>query len=253
MARIGVVGLGEIASRMVAALAGRGHRILVTERSRVRSGRLAARMPEVRVAGAEVVVAESDVVVLALMAGTARQVLPGLPFRADQSIISVMADLPLADLATLCAPAREIAITILLPFIESGGCPLLVHPDSAALRDLYGDRNAILPVESEAALNAHFIATALLSTVLDQLRVGADWLAGHTGDAEGAEAYVLTLLAGCLRDLSAAEGGGRIAGALDALSTPGGLNATLRDRLRAAGLTDALLGGMEGLEDRLGL
>ena len=253
MARIGVVGLGEIASRMVEGLAGQGHEIIVTERSRERSAALARALPEVRVAATDAVVAGSDVVILALMAGTAREVLPELPFRADQRLISVMADLPLAELSRLCAPAGEIAITIPLPFIARGGCPLPVYPDSPALRELFGAANPVRPVASEAALNAHFIATALCSTVLDQLRVGSGWLAGHTGDGAAAEAYVLDLIGGYLGDLARTEGEGRIAAALLALSTPGGLNATLRDRLRDAGLAGALEDGMRGLEGRLGL
>ena len=252
MAKVGVMGLGEIASRMVEGLAGQGHAILVSERSRERSSALAREIEEVGVAANADVVAGSDIVILALMAGTAREVLPGLPFRAGQRIISVMADLPLSDLARLCAPATDIAITIPLPFIARGGCPLPVFPESTALLELFGERNQVRPVASEAALNAHFIATALCSTVLDQLRVGSGWLAGHTGDAAAAEAYVLDLIAGYLGDLARGEGPG-IEGALQALSTPGGLNATLRDHLRAAGLTEALARGMQGLEGRLGL
>ena len=252
MARIGVVGLGEIASRMVEGLAGQGHAIRVSERSRARSADLARRFAEVEVAGNADVVAGSDIVILALMADAAREVLPGLPFRAGQRILSVMADLPLSELTRLCAPASEIAITIPLPFTARGACPLPVFPESTALQELFGERNQVRPVASEAALNAHFIATALCSTVLDQLRVGSGWLAGHTGDAAGAEAYVLDLIAGYLGDLARGDGPG-IDGALQALSTPGGLNATLRDHLRAAGLTEALEGGMQGLEGRLGL
>ena len=81
----------------------------------------------------EAVVAASDTVFLCLLAGVAAQVLPAQPFRAGQAVVSVMVVKPLARLRTLCAPATDLAITIALPPVSQGGCPLPVFPRSAAL------------------------------------------------------------------------------------------------------------------------
>ncbi|MDW4548922.1 NAD(P)-binding domain-containing protein [Defluviimonas sp. D31] len=248
MARIGFIGTGEIAAAMVRGLAGQGHEILVSERNAEMAARLAVEVAGVSVASNEAVVAGSDTVFLCLLARVAETVLPGLPFREDQAVISVMVDVPLARLKALCAPATEIAITIPLPPIATGGCPLPVYPASPALQALFGSRNMVFPVRDETALNAHFGATALCSPLLEQMLTTATWLAGFTGDADQAEKYVSSVIRGYLPERPES---GMLAEALRNLSTEGGLNATLRTAMAPANAD--LSKGLDGFRARLGL
>ncbi len=281
--RVGFVGTGEITAAMVRALAGQGHRILVSPRNLLTATALASEFPEVSVVPNAEVVAQSDVVFLCLLAPVAFEILPDLPFRAGQQVISVMVDAPLSKLRLICAPATDIAITIPLPPIAKGGfgggggarfphpglppprgpvlppppppppiarggCPLPVYPASPTLESLFGAMNLVLPQPSETALNAHLGASALCSPILDQLLTAADWLAGHTGDPAAAEAYIAAMIRGYLPERAAA---GDLAGALRKLSTEGGLNATLRAAMAPA--KDSLRLGLDGFHPRLGL
>ncbi len=252
MAKVGFVGTGGIAEAMVRGLVGRGHRIFVSERSAARAATLAKAFPEVTVGTNQEVLDAADDVFLCLMAEVAEPVLSGLAFRPGQRVVSAMLGVDRAALRRLCAPAGEIAITIPLPFIRAGGCPLPVFPESAMLTELFGADNVVIPFADEAALNPHFAATALCSTVFDQLRTGAGWLASLTGDPAGAEAYVTALLAGFLAE-TPKDGAGRIDAALASLDTEGGLNQTLREHMRAAGANETLLAGLDGFRGRLGL
>lgn len=245
---IGFLGTGEITAAMVRGLKGQGHRILVSPRNATVAATLAAEVPEVAIAPNEDLVANSDVVFLCLLARVAEEVLPGLPFRTGQSIISVMVDAPLATLRRLCAPATDIAITIPLPPITSGGCPLPVYPASPALDALFGAHNLILPQPSEAALNAHLGASALCSPILDQLLTAVDWLASHTDNPAAAEAYIAAMIRGYLPERAAA---GDLSQALKKLSTEGGLNATLRAAMAPA--KETLHHGLTAFHSRLGL
>ncbi|TXI00618.1 MAG: pyrroline-5-carboxylate reductase [Pseudorhodobacter sp.] len=229
-------------------LAGQGHEIVVSNRNADVAARLAATTPGLRVAPNAQVVEGADIVILCLLAKVADAALAGLPWRADQSVISVMVDVGLAKLQKLCAPATDIAITIPLPPIATGGCPLPVYPDSPALRALYGAKNRVFTVRDEAALNAHFGATALCSPFLEQVLTTADWLAEFTGDADQSQAYVRDVLRGYLP-----EGGqnGHLGAALQSLSTEGGLNATLRAAMKGANAD--LRAGLDGFRGRLGL
>ena len=166
MARVGFLGTGEITSAMVRALRGQGHSILISPRNATVAASLAAEVAGVTVAPNEAVVAGSDVVFLCLLARVAEEVLPGLPFRADQTVISVMVDAPLAKLRQLCAPATDIAITIPLPPIAKGGCPLPVYPASPVLESLFGARNPVIPLDSETAIAAHLGVSAICSPIV---------------------------------------------------------------------------------------
>jgi pyrroline-5-carboxylate reductase len=249
---IGFIGTGEIAAAMVHGLEGKGHAIFVSERNGHVAADLAAEVAGLTVAPNQSVLDQADIVFLCLMADVARDVLPGLVFREDHKVISAMVGVDLAALSGMCAPATEIAITIPMPFIAKGGCPLPVFPESEALRMLFGADNQIIPLSEEAAMNPHFAASALSSALFSMLDVGADWLAAHTGDPRGAEAYVSSLFAGYFNHLPT-DGDGRFAEVISALSSPGGLNATLREHLKREGVYDALQSGLDGFEDRLGL
>ncbi|WP_306150845.1 NAD(P)-binding domain-containing protein [Roseovarius sp. MMSF_3281] len=248
--QIGFLGTGGIAAPMVEALAGKGHKILVSERSADISARLAAQFDEVSVASNEQVVSGSEVVIACLMADVAPKVLSDLPFREGQKLISVMVDVSVETLRRLVAPATDISVTIPMPFIAKGGCPLPVYPDTGSVQALFGAENIILPVKSEAALNAHFAALALSSVILAEMLTTADWLAGVTGDEAKAEAYVAALIAGYFKGMRF-DGSGEVKTLLDALSTEGGLNATLRDRMQGA--REELTEGLDAFRPRLGL
>lgn len=248
MARVGFIGTGEIASLMVRGLAGQGHEILVSDRNADVAARLARTYPEVRVAPNVQVVEGADIVILCLLAKVADQALAGLPFRAGQSVISVMVDVGLARLQRLCAPATDIAITIPLPPIAVGGCPLPCYPASRALEGLYGAKNMVFAVRDETALNAHFGATALCSPFLAQMLEASDWLAGFTGDRTQAEGYLVAVIRGYLPERPPE---GHLAASLQSLSTEGGLNATLRAAMKGA--NTELRAGLDGFRGRLGL
>lgn len=247
---IGFVGTGVIAEAMVQGLAGQGHAIALSDRNAATAARLASTVPGVTVHDNQSVLDRSEIVILCLMADVARTVLPGLAFRDTQQVISVMVDVPHAQLEKLCAPATDIAITIPLPSVAVGGCPLPVFPDASAVAALFGAANPVFAVSSEAALNAHFAATALLSVATDQMRVVAEWLAGFTGDPAVSEGYVVALAQSHLATLAPQDG---LQKALAQLATEGGLNATLRQRVADAGALDALRAGLDGFRSRLGL
>lgn len=248
MARVGFIATGEIAAAMVRGLAGCGHEILVSDRNARIAANLSTEVYGVAVAANPDVVASSDIVVLCLRAEVADEVLLPLPFRKGQSVISVMLGVGLNRLRALCAPATDIAVTIPMPGIERGGCPLPVFPASPALESLYGSRNLIMPVSSETALNAHFSASALAAPLLATMAETAEWLAGHTNDVDRAEAYVVTMVRSLLAPSPEPSG---LAATLQTLSTEGGLNASLRDRMDPA--RTELRRGLDALAVCLGL
>lgn len=252
MAKVGFIGTGTIAAAMVHGLAGQGHEMFVSRRNAAVSAALAASLDEVRVLDNQAVIDAADDIFVCLMADQAEEVLGGITFSPGQRIVSVMLGVDLATLKRLCAPAEEIAITIPLAFIRSGGCPLPVYPQSRMLNELFGERNVVIDLGEEAALQPHFAVTALCSTVFDQLKTGANWLGDLTGDRRAAEAYVVALASGFLAD-TPSDGAGRIEAALASLDTEGGLNQTLREWMRAAGMNEQLREGLDAFRGRLGL
>lgn len=243
---IGFIGTGEIAAPMVRFLARKGHPIVVSERNAATAQELADGFEHVQIASNQSVLDKADIVFLCVRPHQAQSALAPLTFRPDHIVISVMSGVTIETLGQLCAPATDIAMTIPLAFLEQGGCPLPVYPDSPTLRALFSPENAVLAQPSETQLNRHFAASAMLGTLHDFVDHVGNWL----GTEANAQTYVSMLAAGALRDVPK-TGRGQQAAARDALASPGTLNLQMLDHMRGAGLHNDLTAGLEALDKRL--
>lgn len=248
MSRIGFIGTGHIAAPMVRHLAGKGHDVTVTHRSRAVSSQLAETIG-VDVADPQTVVDKSEIVFLCLRPHQIDALTP-VSFREGQQIVSAMAGVSTSQLSKLCAPARDFVQFIPLGYLETGGCPLAAFGNTSALSELFSPENPVVPVSSEAALNAHFAICAMVPGILDLLATGSEWLAEQTGDPDKAEFFSSQLTAGFL-DAMEKGSSGRLSQERDALATEGTLSLQMVDALRSGGAHDALRDALTAIGKRL--
>ena len=249
---IGFIGTGKITNACVRYLVGKGHNIIVTERNVEISRALVDTFDDVKVGSLDQIQSESDVIFIALMESMIEDVLGSMSFKKDQTIISFVLGVDLTRLHSLCAPVTDIAITIPLPMIEHGKCPLPVYPNCEVLKKIFGEDNLLINLSNEASLIPYFAATALLSSSLAQLETAKKWLQTHLDEEGAAERYLISLMSGTYSSLKL-DGRGRINEALDSLSTKGGLNAQLRDHMKQEGTEKILYKGLLKLGERLNL
>ena len=250
MSRIGFIGTGHVAAPMARFLARKGHQIAVTTRSRAVSAALRA-SHGVTVGEPQEVIDTSDIVFLCVRPHQAAPLLPTLTFRADQAIVSAMAAVSLAELARLCAPATRFVRTIPMRFIDPGGCPLAACGDTALLAGLFDPENPVIPVANEAALNAHFAISTMVSGTLDILSSAAGWLGEQTGDKDGAELFTAQMVAGYLAAMDKTGPAGALAAERDTMAMDGTLSLQMTTGLRDGGAHDALRATLTGLLHRL--
>ncbi|NKB76655.1 MAG: hypothetical protein GKR96_06295 [Gammaproteobacteria bacterium] len=250
--RIGFLGCGKISEPMVRSLARQfpNSKILVSKRSAHISSRLSHEFTNVTTETNQAIIDGSDIVFLSLLADIARDELLKLNFCPEQVVISVMAGITLAEVSELIAPAINPCVTIPLPFIETGNCPLPVFPASKALEMLFGEENAVITVDEESAIGPHFAATAILSTTMSMLNTVSQWLAENTGDETKSETYVASLLSGYLGALEK-DGQQRFTEAMQDLSTKGGLNTQLLLHNKEGGVFKHVKTGLDDLGERL--
>ncbi|MDC0161973.1 NAD(P)-binding domain-containing protein [Paracoccaceae bacterium] len=249
---VGFIGTGEIAEALIEGITGQGHKIYVSNRSNLRSKRLSKEYTEVIACENDEVCSSSDIIFICLMAPVARAILPKLNFRIDHQIISVMAHINRDELISYCLPAKNICITIPLPFVAKGGCPLPVYPHSDALKFLYGANNSIIVLESPDHIAPHFVISAMLSPVFSLFDLASKWLGSKTGNDLQSEIYLTHLFKGYLDFMPDSERE-RFTAALHSLSTEGGLNSTLKAHMQEKGTYSALSDGLALLEKRLGI
>ncbi|MDA3858171.1 MAG: NAD(P)-binding domain-containing protein [Roseovarius sp.] len=239
--RLGFIGTGTIASATVRGLAGAGHQITVSKRSATHANRLAAEFDTVSIADNQGVIDQSDIIFIGLMAEAAPDILSRLSFRADQQVVSFMADLSLGALARLVAPARGAAIMLPFPGVARGGSPILALGDTGLVAMLFAPENQVFALRDAAELDAYLCAQAVLSPVTGMVEQSADWLAARVSDPDLGEAFLRMLIGTNLLSSPCGD-------LLDALNTPGGYNQRLRQHMDAAGMGDDLVTGLNRLE-----
>src|SRR5690606_3278071 len=164
-----------------------------------------------------------------------------LTFRADHTVVSLMAGATLAEVAARVAPAHAAAIMIPFPGIAQGGSPILGYGDTDLLQAVFGARNTVFALASEAELTAYNCAQAVLSPAVRMVADAAEWLGERVENSTQAEAFLRALVGSSLSSSDCAT-------LLSALDTPGGYNQRLRNHMTESGMGAALVKGLDKLE-----
>jgi pyrroline-5-carboxylate reductase len=249
----GIVGVGEIGTAIVTGLCedvADAPQILLSPRNAERAAALASRYPSVSVApDNQSVASRCAVVVLSVRPKDSRAVLGGLTFRPGQAIISVMAGVPDDELASLVAPARDIARAIPLPPVGRRAGITPVHPGTAAARALFDRLGGASDVEDAHAFEAMSAATGTIAAHLRYVAAISGWLGDQGVAPDEAERYVRSIFASVAEDL------GRDHGGLDELArahaTPGGINERFSAMLEQAGVFDTVGRSLQGIYSQL--
>ncbi len=128
-------------------------------------------------------VAAADLVILAPRPGAALAAVSGLPWRAEQTVVSLCAGLPLATLAAAVAPAR---LCRAMPVLAArwGESPTLLFPDAPPSRQALAAWGPVLAVVDEASFEAASCAAVFYSWLMRLQGELADTLAGAGLPAE---------------------------------------------------------------------
>lgn len=151
----GIIGVGAIAAAIVTGLcehAPDAPAVVLSPRNAGRAADLASRFPTVRVAQSnQEVIDGSSVLLLCLRPQEARSVLPGLNFRGDQAIVSMMAGISIEALRALVAPAQNIARAIPLPAVASREGATPIYPPTEAATALFARLGQPIEIPHEPA------------------------------------------------------------------------------------------------------
>jgi pyrroline-5-carboxylate reductase len=168
---VGIIGAGHLIRHMMPALAKSGRRFLVSERNRAVSAELASRFGcEVAPESAEIVRRASPVI-LAVRPHHAVEAATGLPWRVDQTVLSLCAGIRAATLQPAVAPAK---LVLAMPVVaaEFGESPTLLWPEEEECRALLEPCGPVIGLDHEAlfppasVLGVYFcLAQALIAEI----------------------------------------------------------------------------------------
>ena len=237
---LGFIGTGAITEAMVEGFIADGYAepIVVSERSRERSARLAERHHTVIVeADNQAIVDRCDWVVISVLPPQALDVASGLRFREDHNVISVVAGIKLATWAETVAPAKRVWRAVPMPPIEKGWGPTAICPPDPEVEALFSLAGTPVAVDDERQFQALAVVTSLMGMFFEQVGTATRWLEDQ-GVPEGEAAAYSSSMFQALANLTTLEDAQGLKGLSEECLTVGGVNEQVLHELRDAGWFD---------------
>lgn len=239
----GFIGTGAITEHVVTGLIRHGGfegLIIVSERGRERSSRLAFRHANVSVeADNQTIVDQVDTVFVGTLPEQTLDLLDSLTFRDDQTIVSLAAMISVEQLADTVRPASQIHRIIPMPPNEIGLGPIPVYPPSSELESLLSRIGTVIPVEDQQHFSTFSASSAVMATFFELIATNARWMQSTGVSAEAATRYATAVfhsLATQVRELGPQE----LQNVSTECLTAGGLNEQLLNATRSEGWFDEL-------------
>ena len=249
--KVGIIGVGNIAAALVegfctaAELSELG--IFLSPRNAVLSKTLAAQYSQVtRMESNQAVVDRSEIVIISVRPPVAAEVLSALRFRADHTVISLVALLNYADLTRLAAPASAVCRAIPMPAAAKHNCPIALFRPTAVAERLFARVGEPLVVTDEKQLHALWTLTGLITPFYDLLAGLSGWAIGQGVEPRTANAYTAHLYQSLAALAQLDPGAGFPAFAKHA-ATPGGLNEQAGREIRETGAHQAWIDAADRL------
>lgn len=184
--KLGILGVGHIAEAILKGLLRTGKDpATVVLSPRGRGSDMAARYGFVLAADNAELVGMCDQVLLSVRPVDAIDALSGLPWRADQIVISACAGVTIDRLAVEAAPAR-IARIMPLTAAELGASPTVVYPMLPEIEPLLQAIGTTIPLSGEDQFEVATVSAAVYGWAQALIRTGTEWSARHGLEPETA-------------------------------------------------------------------
>ncbi|MBY4679024.1 NAD(P)-binding domain-containing protein [Marinobacterium arenosum] len=190
--QLGILGVGHLASYMVAGLrhAGDQRPILLSPRNRQRSQALAEQHACEIAADNQQVVDRCRLILLAVRPNQVRSLLESLTFSADHLLVSCVAGMPLAQLGELAGPAQVVR-TLPLACAEVGEGAVPLYPNHPSARRLLSQLGNLIPFDNEDSFELASTAACMNGWIYPFLARLTDWYTEQGMAAEQARELVL--------------------------------------------------------------
>jgi pyrroline-5-carboxylate reductase len=198
MTSLGVIGTGQFASYLIAALRRGGYdgKVVLSPRNAGIASTLARNHDCVIAASAQEVLAGADVVLLSVRPEHAEVALANLRWERRHTVLSAMAGIRLDDLRALLPEVEGVHLIMPGSYIETAPGPIPLYPPAPGLLPLLSCAGNVVALPSEAAFNAAIISVCASTWIYDLAHALAAELERHGLEPDAARALTLGNMAG---------------------------------------------------------
>ena len=252
--KLGFIGTGALTSAIVTGLNSLERdpvSVVLSPRNEEIAANLASRYPNVRIAtDNQAVLDECDTVMLAVRPQIAHQVLPGLKFRRDHHLISLIATLSREEIIGLAAPASRVTKALPMPMIARLEGATIVCPPDRRVAEFFGRLGKVIEVEDPGEFDVLSVVTATYASYFKYLDTIHSWVRSQGVETGKARDYITSIFKALANAPDTAPEADFLHLSQD-YATRGGINEQVLRELTERGMFDAFAESLRRVHRRV--
>ncbi|MDA9188783.1 pyrroline-5-carboxylate reductase [Candidatus Pelagibacter sp.] len=195
--KLGFVGTGKIASSVITGICNSKisfSEILISPRNNKIANKLKKRFKRVKIAkDNQAIVDKCNWIFLSVTPMVGEKIIKNLNFRSNQTIISFISTITLAQLKKVIKVKAKIVRAIPLPPISLKKGPVPICPSNKKVKDFFNKIGTTVEIKNEKSSINFWSTSGMMAPFYELLRVMTDWLVKRGVKRNNAQKYITSL------------------------------------------------------------
>ena len=195
--KLGFIGTGKIASSVITGICKskiKFNKILVSARNKTVAQNLNKKFKKVTIAkNNQQIVDDCNWVFLSVTPSVGEQIIKNLKFKSNQTIISFISTITLAQLKKDIKVRAQIVRAIPLPPISLKKGPVPICPPNRKVKEFFNHLGTTVEIKNEKSSINFWSTSGMMAPFYELLRVMTDWLVKRGVKRDNAQKYITSL------------------------------------------------------------
>ena len=195
--KLGFIGTGKIASSVITGICNSKinfSKILISPRNKLVAQKLKKKFKKIIIAkNNQQIVNSCSWIFLSVVPSVGEKIIKELSFRSDQTIISFISTITLAQLKKMIKVKAKIIRAIPLPPISLKKGPVPICPPNKKVKEFFDKIGTTIEINNEKSSINFWSTSGMMAPFYELLRVMTNWLVKRGVKRNNAQKYVTTL------------------------------------------------------------
>ena len=195
--KLGFIGTGKIASSVITGICNSKinfSKILISPRNKLVAQKLKKKFKKIIIAkNNQQIVNSCSWIFLSVVPSVGEKIIKELSFRSDQTIISFISTITLAQLKKMIKVKAKIIRAIPLPPISLKKGPVPICPPNKKVKDFFNKIGTTVEIKNEKSSINFWSTSGMMAPFYELLRVMTDWLVKRGVKRNDAQKYITSL------------------------------------------------------------
>ena len=195
--KLGFIGTGKIASSVITGISNSNikfKQIIVSPRNKKIANNLKKKFRKIHIAkNNQEVIDKSSWIFLSVTPNVGMKIIKDLKFKKNQTVISFISTINLAQLKKMVKVKLNIVRAIPLPPISLKKGPVPICPPNKSVKSFFDKIGSTIQIKNEKLSQNFWSTSGMMASYYDMLRVMSDWLVKKGIKRNDAQKYITSL------------------------------------------------------------